>query len=139
VPGVRPPTASELLATAVVEPSAREIASPDQDHVMVFVVETYVNAPDHVGGTEPFISTPGFVGSILFDVSAAAATRAKFAPSVTWSSSDQPWFGPSDELARRFSASYRCGFVRRSASICGMVSMGMVSPASGLWDFVAVL
>ncbi|MGA8768695.1 MAG: hypothetical protein WB559_16895 [Candidatus Acidiferrales bacterium] len=64
-----------------------------------------MNAPDHVGGTEPRISTPDFVGSIFPAVSAPAATRAKFAPSVIWLSRLQPWFGPSDAPARRFSAS----------------------------------
>ena len=82
------------------------------------VVEAYVNAPDHVGGTEPFISTPDFDGSTFPFVSAPEATRAKFVPSVIWLSRLQPWFGPSDAPARRFSASYSCGFALRSASIC---------------------
>jgi hypothetical protein len=64
VAAVSPVTPSEPFATAVDVPSAREIVSPLQDHVMLVVVETYVNAPDHVGGTEPFIRTPAFVGSI---------------------------------------------------------------------------
>ncbi len=64
-----------------------------------------MKAPDHVGGTEPFISTPDFEGSILFAVSAPEATRAKFEPSVIWSSRLQPWFGPSEAPAMRFSAS----------------------------------
>ena len=66
---------SEPLATAVVVPSARAIVSADQLQVIVAVAETYVNAPDHVGGTEPFISTPVLVGSIFPAVVAPELTR----------------------------------------------------------------
>ena len=47
------------------------MVSPDHDHVTPAVVETYVNAADHDGGTEPFIRTPDFEGSTLFEVSVA--------------------------------------------------------------------
>ncbi len=68
---------------------------------MVVVVDAYVNEPFHVGGTEPFVrswapddgSTCGGVPGLLI-----AATM-------------------------RFSASYRNGLSRRSASIWGTVNM----------------
>jgi hypothetical protein len=88
-----------------VVPSARAIVSEDHDQVMLDVVETYVNAPDHVGGTEPFIKTPGFDGSMRFPVNAPEVTRAKFVPSVIWLSMLHPWLGPSEASASRFIAS----------------------------------
>ncbi|MGC2736347.1 MAG: hypothetical protein WA274_00525 [Candidatus Acidiferrales bacterium] len=76
MPAPNPLTASDPFGTAVVVPSARAIAKDVQLHVIEFVVETYVNAPDQVGGTEPFINTPVFVGSIFPPVIAPVTTRA---------------------------------------------------------------
>src|SRR5579864_1156905 len=88
---------------------------------MLDVVLVYVNAPDHVGGTDPFIITPVFDGSTLFSVSASAETRAKSAPSVTPESIDSFRLFTPDTT--RFMDSYRCVLIFFSASICGIVIM----------------
>src|SRR6185437_840397 len=113
--------ASEPSTICVCEPSARRIARPFHDQVMLEVVLTYVNAPDHVGATEPRISTPDFAGSTLFFVSAPAETRAKSSPSVTLESSES--FRLFTPETTRFSDSYRCVLMRFSASIWGMFSI----------------
>src|SRR5690348_5134395 len=88
---------------------------------MLDVVLMYVNAPDHVGGTEPRISTPDFVGSTLFDVRAAEETHAKSAPSVTPESSESLRLLTPETMRR--SDSWRCVFMRLMASIWGIVIM----------------
>jgi hypothetical protein len=54
-------TASEPFGTTVDVSSARAIVSEDHDHVMLDVVETYVNAPDHIAKGSGFAHGTSFV------------------------------------------------------------------------------